>query len=151
MCVDAGLKVWARSRKAILSGAPLTLENCNNMLLASMFAGLSIAHTGTSLPHAMSYPVTVETGMPHGRACGFFLTGYLREADPKDTAYLLNTAGFTDLDSLETYFRETCGRDEVPVSVLRKSVEAPLSSPAKLAMAPFAVTEATLCRIAGLI
>ena len=115
-----------------------------------MFAGMAIAHTGTSLPHAMSYPVTVETGMPHGKACGFFLTGYLREADPDDVAYLLNTVGFTDADSLETYYQATCGRDEVPAPILRKSVDAPLSSPAKLAMAPFAVTEATLCRIAGL-
>ena len=150
MCVDAGLKIWSRSRKVILSGAPLSSENCTDMLLASMFAGMAIAHTGTSLPHAMSYPVTVETGMPHGKACGFFLTGYLREADPDDVAYLLNTVGFTDADSLETYYQATCGRDEVPAPILRKSVDAPLSSPAKLAMAPFAVTEATLCRIAGL-
>ena len=150
MCVDAGLKIWSRSRKVILSGAPLSSENCTDMLLASMFAGMAIAHSGTSLPHAMSYPVTVETGMPHGKACGFFLTGYLREADPDDVAYLLNTVGFTDADSLETYYQATCGRDEVPAPILRKSVDAPLSSPAKLAMAPFAVTEATLCRIAGL-
>ena len=87
----------------------------------------------------------------HGKACGFFLTGYLRESDPADVSYLLNTAGFTDVDSLELYYQATCGRDEVPVPILRKSVEAPLSSPAKLAMAPFAVTEATLCRIAGLL
>ena len=151
MCVDAGLRVWSRSRRAILAGAPLTLDNCNDMLLASMFAGMAIAHTGTSLPHAMSYPVTVETGMPHGKACGFFLTGYLREADPAAVSYLLTTAGFTDIDSLESYYQATCGRDEVPFPILRKSVEAPLSSPAKLAMAPFAVTEATLCRIAGLL
>ena len=50
MCVDAGLKVWSRSRKAILTGASLTLENCNDMLLASMLAGMAIAHTGTALP-----------------------------------------------------------------------------------------------------
>jgi alcohol dehydrogenase len=150
MCVDAGLKICSRSRKVILSGAPLTLENCNNMLLASMFAGMAIAHTGTTLPHAMSYPVTVETGMPHGKACGFFLTGYLREADPADVAYLLKAAGFTDVDSLETYYQATCGRDEVPAHILRQSVDAPLSSSARLATAPFAVTEATLLRIAGL-
>ena len=98
----------------------------------------------------MSYPVTVETGMPHGKACGFFLTGYLREADPADVAYLLKAAGFTDVDSLETYYQATCGRDEVPAHILRQSVDAPLSSSARLATAPFAVTEATLLRIAGL-
>ena len=154
MCVDAGLRVWARSRKAILADADLTLDNCNDMLLASMLAGMAIAHTGTTLPHGMSYPVTVETGMPHGKACGYFLPGYLREAaagDPAGVDYLLKTAGFTDIDSLETYYQATCGRDEVPERVLLESVESTLKSPAKLAMAPFSVTEATLCRIAGLI
>ena len=150
MCVDAGLKVWARSRKAIFSGSPLTLQNCNDMLLASMFAGMAIAHTGTTLPHGLSYPLTYETGMPHGKACGYFLPGYLREADPDAASYLLQTAGFTDIDSLEFYYRETCGRDEAPAAVLAKSVDATLASPAKLAQCPFPVDEAVLCRIAGL-
>ena len=150
MCVDAGLRVWARSKKAIFSGAPLTVDNYNDMLLASMMAGMAIAHTATTLPHGMSYPVTVETGMPHGKACGYFLPGYLREADPEAVSYLLQTAGFSDIDSLETYYQATCGRDEVPEYVLRESVRATLSSKSKLALTPFGVTEAALFRIAGL-
>lgn len=150
MCVDAGLRVWARSRTAVLSSQPLTMENCTNLLLASMFAGMAIAHTATTLPHGLSYPLTYETGMPHGKACGYFLPGYLREADPEDVSRLLQTAGFTDVDSLETYYRETCGRDEVPKAVLAMSVDATLASPAKLAQCPFPVDETVLCRIAGL-
>ena len=150
MCVDAGLKMWARSRSAVYAGGPYTLENCNNMLLASKFAGMAIAHTATTLPHGLSYPLTYETGMPHGKACGHFLPGYLREADPADVAYLLETAGFKNIDDLENYYRKTCGRDEVPGDILRKCVDAAMASPAKLAMTPFAVTEATVCRIAGL-
>lgn len=150
MCVDAGLRVWARSRKAVLSSQPLTMENCTNLLLASMFAGMAIAHTATTLPHGLSYPLTYETGMPHGKACGYFLPGYLREADPEAVSYLLQTAGFTDVDSLEAYYQETCGRDEVPKAVLAMSVDATLASPAKLAQCPFPVDEAVLCRIAGL-
>ena len=150
MCVDAGLRVWARSKKAILSGAPLSMENYNDMLLASMMAGMAIAHTATTLPHGMSYPVTVETGIPHGRACGYFLAGYLREADSRDVSYLLQTAGFADIDSLENYYQATCGRDEVPAHVLEQAVRSTLASPAKLALAPFAVTESALFRIAGL-
>ncbi|MDO5476523.1 MAG: iron-containing alcohol dehydrogenase family protein [Eubacteriales bacterium] len=150
MCVDAGLRVWARTRRVILSGQPLTAENCSDMLLASMFAGMAIAHTGTTLPHGLSYPLTYETGMPHGKACGYFLPGYLREADPDAVSYLLETAGFTDVDSLESYYQHTCGRDEVPGAVLAQSVDATLASPAKLAQCPFHVDEAVLCRIAGL-
>ena len=150
MCVDAGLKAWSRSRKVILSGAPLTLDNCNDMLNASMYAGMAIAHTGTTLPHGLSYPLTYETGMPHGKACGYFLAAYLKEADPEAASYLLKGAGFTDADSLEAYFTATCGRDEVPADVLRQSVQNTLSSPAKLAQCPFPVDEAVLNRIAGL-
>jgi alcohol dehydrogenase len=150
MCVDAGLKAWSRSREVILSGAPLTIDNCSDMLNASMFAGMAIAHTGTTLPHGMSYPLTYETGMPHGKACGYFLSGYLREADPEDAAYLLKGAGFADVDSLEAYFQATCGRDQAPESVLMQSIQNTLSSPAKLAQCPFPVDEAVLRRIAGL-
>jgi alcohol dehydrogenase len=150
MCVDAGLKAWSRSREAILSGAPLTLDNCNDMLNASMYAGMAIAHTGTTLPHGLSYPLTYETGMPHGKACGYFLAGYLREADPEAASYLLKGAGFTDVDSLEAYFTATCGRDDVPADVLMQSVQNTLASPAKLAQCPFHVDEFVLNRIAGL-
>ena len=122
MCVDAGLKAWSRSREVILSGAPLTIDNCSDML----------------------------TGMPHGKACGYFLSGYLREADPEDAAYLLKGAGFADVDSLEAYFQATCGRDQAPASVLMQSIQNTLSSPAKLAQCPFPVDEAVLRRIAGL-
>lgn len=150
MCVDAGLKAWSRSRETILSGAPLTLDNCNDMLNASMYAGMAIAHTGTTLPHGLSYPLTYETGMPHGKACGYFLAGYLREADPEAASYLLKGAGFTDVDSLEAYFTATCGRDDVPADVLMQSVQNTLASPAKLAQCPFHVDEFVLNRIAGL-
>ena len=150
MCVDAGLRVWSRSRKAILTGQPLTAENCRDMLLASMLAGMAIAHTGTSLPHGLSYPLTYETGMPHGKACGYFLPGYLREAEPAAAAYLLQTAGFADVDSLENYYRATCGRDKVPAPVLAQAVDNTLARPAKLAQCPFHADEAVLCRIAGL-
>lgn len=150
MCAEAGLRVWSRSRRVILSGAPLTAENCTDMLVASMFAGMAIAHTGTTIPHGMSYPLTYETGMPHGKACGYFLPGYLREADPEISSHILSLAGFTDIDSLESYYQATCGKDDVPESVLRQSVAATLESPAKLAQCPFYVDETVLNRMAGL-
>ena len=151
MCVDAGLRVWSRSWEAILSGDALTLKNCTDMLVASMFAGMAIAHTGTTLPHGLSYPLTYELGMPHGKACGYFLAGYLREAAPEDASYLLRTAGFDDIDSFEAYYQATCGRDQAPESVLQQSVAATLASPAKLAQCPFPVDETVLKRMAGLL
>ena len=150
MCVDAGLKAWSRSRETILSGAPLTLDNCNDMLNASMYAGMAIAHTGTTLPHGLSYPLTYETGMPHGKACGYFLTGYLREADPEQVGHILALAGFDSTDALEEYFAATCGRDEVPAELLEETVGEVLANESKCKLPPFAVNEEVLRRIAGI-
>lgn len=38
---------------------------------ASLFAGLAISHTRTSICHSISYPLTLKYGMPHGMACAF--------------------------------------------------------------------------------
>jgi alcohol dehydrogenase len=36
--------------------------------LASVFAGLAFSNTGTTVCHSISYPVTYDTGLPHGIA-----------------------------------------------------------------------------------
>jgi alcohol dehydrogenase class IV len=41
--------------------------------MASIFAGLSFSNTGTTICHAISYPITVDTGLPHGMACALSL------------------------------------------------------------------------------
>ena len=38
---------------------------------ASLFAGLAISQTRTSICHSISYPLTLKYGMPHGMACAF--------------------------------------------------------------------------------
>jgi phosphonate metabolism-associated iron-containing alcohol dehydrogenase len=38
---------------------------------ASLFAGLAISQTRTSICHSISYPLTLKYGMPHGIACAF--------------------------------------------------------------------------------
>lgn len=169
MCVDAGLKVWRRSRDLLLKMAEadagsaagkngttaghapgLTVQACSDMLLASMFAGMAVAHAPTTIPHGLSYTLTYDAKMPHGRACGYFLSRFLREADPDEADYLLRTAGFESADDLEEYFRITCGRDDVPDSVLERAVEKVSADAARLAMVPFKVNEAVIRRIAGL-
>lgn len=43
----------------------------------AMLAGMVIAQAGTGLVHAMGYPLTYYKGIPHGRANGILLAGYL--------------------------------------------------------------------------
>ncbi len=51
--------------------------NLAQLQYAAMVAGMVIAHTGTGLVHAMGYPLTFHKGLPHGRANGILLAGYL--------------------------------------------------------------------------
>ncbi len=44
-----------------------------DMLYGSMLAGMAIAQTGTTMLHAMGYPLTVFHGISHGRANGILL------------------------------------------------------------------------------
>ena len=150
MCAEYGIKVWARSKDVILGRREATAEDYQNMMNASCIAGMAIAHTATSIPHALSYRLTYSAHMAHGKACGYFLAGYLREADPIDVGRILVLAGFTSIDALEDYYVTTCGRDEVPMEILEQTVEEVLGNEGKRKMPPFPVDEAVLRRIAGI-
>ena len=111
-----GLKLWGQIKDLPASPDPLNPEAARQLMMVSTVAGMAIAHTGTSLPHAMSYRVTYKLGLPHGRACGLFLAAYLREyaknnADLVDQA--LSLLGFNDLASFDSCLRALMG----PVSI----------------------------------
>jgi alcohol dehydrogenase class IV len=42
-----------------------------NLAKASLFAGIAISQTRTSICHSISYPLTLKYEMPHGMACAF--------------------------------------------------------------------------------
>ena len=44
---------------------------------ASLLAGLAISQTRTAIAHAISYPLTLHLGVPHGLACSFTLPAIL--------------------------------------------------------------------------
>lgn len=48
-------------------------ESRRALLLAGHYAGQAIAVAGTTLCHALSYPITLRYGLPHGHACGLTL------------------------------------------------------------------------------
>ena len=150
MCAEYGIKVWARSKDVILGRREATAEDYQNMMNASCMAGMAIAHTATSIPHALSYRLTYSAHMAHGKACGYFLAGYLREADPIDVGRILVLAGFTSIDALEDYYVTTCGRDEVPMEILEQTMEEVLGNEGKRKMQTVPVDEAVLRRIAGI-
>ncbi|WP_130838014.1 iron-containing alcohol dehydrogenase family protein [Lachnoclostridium sp. Marseille-P6806] len=155
MCADAGLKVWSRSRELLLRAAKsgdgkrlYTAEDYTNLMRASMFAGMAIAQSGTSLPHALSYPITYSEHMAHGAAIGYFQAGYLAEGPEELRRYLLETAGFADLVDWQRCYELLCGGGKLPESILEHAVDTAMENTAKLKKAPFAVSRETLRRIA---
>ena len=150
MCAESGIRIWARSKDAVLGKREAAAEDYQNMINASTMAGMAIAHTATSIPHALSYRLTYSANMAHGKACGYFLAGYLKEADPEAVGHILGLAGFESIDELDDYFVKTCGRDKVPDEILEETVREVLANEAKCKLPPFPVDEAVLRRIAGI-
>ncbi|MBM9536104.1 iron-containing alcohol dehydrogenase PsrA [Desulfobulbus alkaliphilus] len=52
---------------------PENLDSRSRMAAASLSAGLAFSCTRTAIAHAISYPVTLRYGVPHGIACSFTL------------------------------------------------------------------------------
>ena len=152
MCVDAGLKMWARSLPILRGEREAEDSDLLNMMRASMMAGMAIAHTATTLPHGLSYAVTTNLHVPHGKATAYFTAGYLAEAPEADREYLLSTAGFASLQDFEDVYHACCGRIEASedqlTEVLDGAIEELSGNPAKMALAPFAVDREMLSRIA---
>lgn len=51
----------------------------DQMIEASLLAGLAISRTRTALCHSISYPITAHFGVPHGLACAFTMPAVLRQ------------------------------------------------------------------------
>ena len=64
-------------------GGPLaanlgSLELRTRMARAALTAGLAFSNTKTALAHSLSYPISLEQGLPHGLACSFSLPLVMR-------------------------------------------------------------------------
>ncbi len=135
-----GLRMWAQFKEHLKEDA-LTQEDYWQMLHTSMIAGMAIAQTGTSLPHGMSYPLTYEMGVPHGKAVGVFLGGYVSlYRDREAAADVLQLLGFTDCEELCRYLKELLGELSVSEELLQQDAQRILQNPEKLKNYPFAVT-----------
>lgn len=148
MCADAGLRAWKRSKSLLKKDRKLeTLDEAENLMFASSLAGMSIAHTGTSLPHGLSYGLTYGLGTPHGKACGRFLPGYLSAASVEDRSHVLELAGFHDLAELKEFLAESCGREDIPEDLKDRIVHELAANTERLKVAPFPVDPSVLYQI----
>lgn len=135
-----GLYLWGRFKDRLLADC-LTEEDYATMLRASMVAGMAITHTGTSLPHGMSYPVTYERCIPHGRAVGMFLGGFVETyGDQAEATAAVQLLGFETTAVFHAYLNQLLGCVEVPEDLLRRGATMLLKDPVKLKNYPFPLT-----------
>lgn len=81
----------------------------SSMMQASLMAGLAISQTRTALSHSMSYPLTLEFGIPHGIACSFALPEILEFnalADDQRLEALAIELGYQTISALEVELRK---------------------------------------------
>jgi alcohol dehydrogenase len=106
MYPEYGLKLWGEFKDSLLSDTPVDESLYERLMLTSTIAGMSIAHTSTSVPHGMSYDLTLHQNVPHGPAVGYFLAAYVEVCEkkvPEDVKRILallglkNTADFTEM------------------------------------------------------
>ncbi len=73
MTASAGLKLWAQTKDVLTGDREPSDEDRALLMRSSALGGMSIAGCGTSIPHALSYTLTYDMGLAHGRAVGYFL------------------------------------------------------------------------------
>ena len=71
------IKEFAAAMKALLSNE-IDYQSRHTLLYCSMLGGMAIAHTGTTIVHAMGYSLTYFKEVPHGKANGLLMKEYLK-------------------------------------------------------------------------
>jgi len=82
--------VAGESMQRLFSYLPEAIKNGKNLeareqcALGSVLAGISIAHAGTTLTHAIAQPATARLGIPHGLAVAIFTFPVLKHTYKHD-------------------------------------------------------------------
>ena len=144
MAATAGLKAWARTKDVLTGEKPMDENDRALLMRSSALAGMSIAQSGTSLPHALSYTLTYDLHLVHGKAVGYFLPGFLAAAPEKSRNELLGLSGFTGPEDFQTFLVRALGSIKITSDELEKAFQNVLSNPAKMNSAAFPVDAETL-------
>lgn len=108
------MRLLGISLKKLTDKAVPSFSERENLLYASMLAGMVIAHTGTTAVHAMGYPLTYHRDIDHGRANGLLMYGYLRfleTASPK-VADVIKAMGLKDVEEFGKLIEALLGKKE---------------------------------------
>lgn len=145
MLSEYGLDLWGSIKEVLLIEEDPTEEEADTLALASTIAGMAIAHTGTSLPHAMSYYLTYEKGIPHGNAVGIFLPAFIdMYEDRSQVKTVLRLLEFRNEKSFFKFIDSLFDIVEIDQEDLDRYVDGMLNNEKKLAKYPFPMTRKTM-------
>lgn len=136
MLCEKGMSMWQGIYGCLVS-SDRNYEDYENLLLAASFSGMAISHTSTSLPHGMSYFLTYEHGVPHGKAVGMFLAEYVRCADEKMKSEVLSLLGYKNCDELKNAIHTLVGEVYVTADEVERYTSSLMNNAKKLASTPF--------------
>lgn len=149
MLCQYAMEVWGMAAD-VLFGMEPSEETHDRLMFASSLAGMAIAQTGTSLPHGLSYYLTYHKGIPHGKAVGLFLPGYLSilpEEYEAQVMMALRALGFGSLEQFSGLLKELLGTVVLTDEEAGCMVDEIAQNAKKLSAAPFAVTKEQLMQM----
>jgi alcohol dehydrogenase class IV len=91
------------------------LKQREQLLQASLMAGMVIAQTGTTAVHAMGYSLTYFKGIDHGRANGLLLGEYLKlveKVEPDLAARILAALNLSEAEQFRELLNKLLGEKE---------------------------------------
>lgn len=145
--VREGLRVFADFKERLQLDLLLD-DDYEKMLRTSSWAGMAIAHTQTSLPHGLSYALTYECNIPHGRAVGLFLAGYVNAyEDRKAVSEVMELLGFSNTEQFSNYMYDLLGSEQVEAELLEKTANDLMKDTGKLKNYPFNITKEELMQM----
>lgn len=158
MFSEYGLSLWGQLAPVLeqIAAGPdavpssLSDEDLEAFMLASTVAGMAIAQTTTSLPHAISYEITYNHGVPHGKACGIFLAAYMDEYarnNPEDVNRVLSLLGFDSTESFGEYLRRLLGSVAITEEESNLYADNIMANASKLSTYPFPIDREAILRI----
>lgn len=150
MFSEYALKLWADLVPYLKGDKDPDGDVYEKFMLTSTVAGMAIAQTSTSLPHALSYPVTLEYNVAHGRACGLFEAAYMEEYarnKPEDVECVLDLLGFEDLAAFDAFMKELLGPEYVSEEDLVAMADDMANNAGKLKTYPFMIDREGILRI----
>lgn len=146
MLCEYALKLFSTAKDTLLLESKGTISTSSSffdhLMTISTIAGMAISHTGTSLPHGMSYSLTYHHNIPHGKAVGIFLGAYISHCPEKEMiAMLLSLMGFTSIDELKAFLSNLLGEISLTLDEIHAYCNSMMENKEKLANCPYSIDD----------